>query len=51
MKCTLCGFEFNEQEAESGCKGCGIISKCELIKCPNCNFEIAPEPEWIEQKK
>lgn len=51
MKCTLCGFEFNEKEAQAGCSGCGLLKKCDLIKCPNCNFEIVPEPEWINKLK
>jgi len=49
MKCTLCGFEFNENEAEAGCKGCSLLRNCGLIKCPNCNFETAPEPDWIRK--
>ena len=51
MKCSLCGFEFNEHEAEAGCTGCGLVRKCDLIKCPNCNFEMAPEPGWIKKLK
>ncbi len=51
MKCSLCGFEFNEEEARAGCGGCGIVKHCDLIKCPNCSFEIPPEPEWIKKLK
>ncbi len=49
MKCTLCGFEFNANGAQSGCNGCGLLKKCELVKCPNCNFEMVPEPKWIKR--
>lgn len=49
MKCTLCGFEFNEENAHGACKGCGLMKGCELIKCPHCNFENAPEPKWIRK--
>jgi hypothetical protein len=49
MKCTLCGFKFNEIEAQSGCGGCGLMKKCDLVKCPNCNFEMLPDPEWIKK--
>jgi hypothetical protein len=51
MKCTFCGHEFNEHEAQAGCTACGIAKKCDLIKCPNCNFEMAPEPKWIKKLK
>jgi len=51
MKCSLCGFEFNEHEAEAACSGCGLVKKCDLIKCPNCSFEMAPEPDWIKKLK
>jgi hypothetical protein len=51
MKCSLCGFQFNEQDAQACCNGCGLMKKCELVKCPNCGFEMAPEPGWIKKLK
>lgn len=51
MKCTLCGFEFNEKDAKSSCSGCYLAKRCELLKCPNCGFEIAAEPKWIKNLK
>jgi rubredoxin len=51
MRCSLCGFIFNEKEAESGCKGCGLVKSCELVKCPNCGFEMTPEPKWAKKIK
>lgn len=48
MKCTLCGYEFNENEAQAACKSCGIMKGCKLIRCPNCNFEMPPEPKWTK---
>lgn len=51
MKCPLCGFEFNQKNAELACKGCSFIKKCELIKCPNCNYETVLEPEWVKKFK
>ena len=51
MKCSLCGMEFNEKDAQEGCGGCGLIKTCGLIKCPNCGFETTPEPEWLKKKK
>ncbi len=47
MKCTFCGFEFNENEAEDACRGCPI-KKCDMSKCPNCGYEILPEPKLIK---
>jgi rubredoxin len=52
MKCSLCGYEFNEKEAEGTCKNCPIMKGCRLIKCPNCGFEIpAQEPKWLKYFK
>ena len=49
MKCSLCGIEFDEKEAQAACSGCTLVKNCELIRCPNCNFEMAREPEWIKK--
>ena len=49
MKCTLCGLEFNEGTAHATCQGCGIVKACDLVKCPNCGFENAPEPKWLKK--
>lgn len=51
MRCSLCGYIFNEDQAERACEGCGLVKKCDLIKCPNCSFEMAPEPEWVKKIK
>ena len=51
MKCSLCGFEFNEEASRSGCAGCFIAKGCSLAKCPNCGFEMAPEPGWAKRFK
>ena len=51
MKCSMCGHVFNESEAEGGCTACAVVKKCDLIKCPNCNFEMVPEPKWIKKLK
>ncbi len=49
MKCSFCGHKFKESEALSACGSCGFMKKCDLLKCPNCQFEIVPEPEWIKK--
>ncbi len=51
MKCSMCGHEFKESEAQSGCAACSIIKECDRIRCPNCNFEMVPEPKWIGKLK
>ena len=48
MKCTFCGHEFNEEEGRLACSECHLVKGCELIRCPNCNFELAPDPQWIQ---
>ena len=48
-KCTLCGCEFNEETAHSACQGCGFVKGCDLVKCPRCGFENAPEPKWLSK--
>ncbi len=50
MKCTLCGYTFDENEAPRSCKGCPIMKGCKLIRCPNCSFETPREPRlpaWL----
>ena len=50
MKCPLCGLEFNEDEAQRACCGCPISSKsCNLVKCPNCGYEVPAEPRWLKR--
>lgn len=47
MKCSFCGHEFNQEEALKACHGCGI-SKCKMIKCPKCGYEMPPEPGLVK---
>ena len=49
MKCTLCGLEFNEDNAQQACKGCLTMKGCKLIRCPRCAFEAPPEPKWLKK--
>lgn len=51
MKCSLCGFEFDEKDTKACCSGCLFARGCELLKCPNCGFEMASEPDWIKRLK
>ena len=51
MKCSLCGFNFDENDAKACCTGCLFSKGCELLKCPNCGFEMTKEPDWIKRLK
>ncbi len=51
MKCSLCGYEFKEEEA--GCEGCPLSFGCNLIKCPNCSYEFPKDSKiikWLKSK-
>jgi len=38
MRCTLCGFEFDEGQAR--CGKCPMNKRCNLIQCPNCGYSM-----------
>ena len=48
MKCSLCGHEFEEKQAQTACANCPMMKGCHLIKCPNCGFETPPTPSWLK---
>ena len=37
ITCPLCQFRFSEQE---GCRSCGLVHHCELLRCPHCGYEF-----------
>lgn len=49
MKCSLCGFEFSEKNAQKACSGCIITKSCNLVKCPNCGYESPVESKLIKK--
>jgi hypothetical protein len=49
MKCTVCGWEFDEKAAEHACRGCPVARNCHLVRCPNCGLETPVEPKWAER--
>lgn len=51
MTCSMCGLKFDREDAAKGCAGCPMSKGCELVKCPRCGFELAPEPEWALKLK
>lgn len=38
MKCSLCGFEFEEERI--ACQGCILAKGCNMVCCPNCGYKI-----------
>lgn len=48
MKCTLCSFRYDEQEAQKSCSSCLVTKGCRPIRCPRCGFETPPEPKWLK---
>lgn len=49
MKCSLCGYRYDEERADSACQGCKMAKGCKLIRCPNCNYEEPVPPKWIKK--
>ena len=49
MKCSLCGMIFDELRAAPACSGCALRRRCDLVKCPNCGFEMPVEPGWVKK--
>lgn len=45
MRCDFCGCKFDSDKSKSGCRGCPMNRSCQKIKCPNCNYEMYPQPE------
>jgi hypothetical protein len=47
MKCSYCGLEFKEEDAQKGCSGCSLMKGCGMVRCPRCGYEMPSEPKWI----
>jgi hypothetical protein len=48
LRCSFCGYEFDEMESARSCEGCPIFSSCRLVKCPRCGFETPVEPGLVK---
>jgi len=51
MKCSLCGYEFSDDDAR--CKGCLINKGCKTICCPNCGYQTVEKSgiiSWIKNR-
>lgn len=51
MRCGFCGYEFEENEGNVGCKNCPMSGGCKMVKCPRCNYENPPEPALVKTLK
>ena len=52
MKCGMCGYEFEAEEAETSCGGCPLVKGCGLVRCPRCGYEMPPEAmlvRWVRK--
>ena len=49
MRCAFCGYKFNEEQADSCCRGCFMAKGCKLIKCPQCGYEMPSAPKWLKK--
>ena len=47
--CPMCGFEFDRSDTK--CQhGCPLGAFCNLVSCPNCNYEFPDRPQrtsWL----
>ena len=51
MKCALCGHEFDEEQSGSSCKGCPLSGACNMVRCPNCGYEVPRETSFRDMLK
>ena len=52
MRCGLCGYEFDANDAQMACGACPVAGHCGLIRCPRCGYEMPPEAKlvgWLRQ--
>jgi rubredoxin len=47
VKCSLCGYEFEENESLAVCGACILRKSCNMVCCPNCGYEM-PKPRKIK---
>jgi Fe2+ transport system protein FeoA len=51
LRCPLCGLEFASSQAQCHV-GCPMGRYCNLVACPNCQYEFPPETEafaWLKR--
>lgn len=47
--CSCCGHEFDEAEGQAACSSCVAKQSCGLVRCPQCGFESAREPGYLQR--
>lgn len=51
MKCSLCGYQFQEEDGKATCKGCLLTGACHMVRCPNCGYDMPVEPKIVKAFK
>jgi len=51
MICGFCGTSFVLSDAEAVCHNCPLAGACNLIRCPQCGYEMPPEAKLISRLK
>ncbi len=46
LSCPFCGFEFAKEDTLCA-HGCPLGGVCQLIRCPNCQYEFAESPPSV----
>jgi Fe2+ transport system protein FeoA len=49
MKCSFCGFVFEESGARHQCQGCLLAGGCRSVRCPRCGYEMPEEIKIIKR--
>lgn len=49
MKCSFCGFVFDDADARRQCQGCLIVSGCRSVRCTRCGYEMPEELGFLKR--
>jgi hypothetical protein len=45
--CGFCGSSFQQDKAQPTCASCPLSGSCQLVRCPQCNYENPVPPKWL----
>lgn len=51
MRCIFCGYVFDEKQGSKVCADCPLSKSCSMIRCPNCGYEMLPQPKLLKSLK
>ena len=54
MNCSMCGADFEVEDAARSCNGCPLVGNCSLIRCPACGYDNVPESRllgWVRRMR